>query len=707
MITDRIGQQIGNYRLVRLLGTGGRASVYLGEHRYLRRSVVIKVFHTRKREPDVERFFTEAQLLSSLSHPHMVRVLEFAVEQDTPFIVMEYVSGGSLRSFYPAGSCLFPTMVAAALKQVAAALQYAHDHYVIHGAIRPENFFFNAQQEILLSDFRISPLAPSAELLSTQEIMRTLPYMAPEQLRGKPCFASDQYALGIVAYEWLCGHPPFVGTPGEMMAHHLSSPPPGLCEQLPFLPQPLEKVIFKALAKDPERRYESVTAFAQALEEACQQEYLAQQDVSHAPVVLPVTPLPVHTDLKTILAPFSQSENTVRFSPLTMLTYGLANAVIGICSIAVNTVLLPLQVAAMVPKGDETGAFSLVVGIGALASVIANPTIGALIDRSSSSWRSQRWLLAGGLSIALGFCFLGWGSRLPLLVIGSLLSQFGVGSIQAALSSLLPRISSSQRATISALSGMAPVVGGVIGQALVSSGHTIPLFSYVILLGVSVLFLALFLFKWRDTPLAGFSLQVRRPNAGRLLTVWTHRNFTLTWLARFFLFLSYTTTVNYLAFFLLEAVHYPVVSEGVQRFFLVSVLSLLVVSLFTGYVSDKLQRRKPFVIVACLVVALALTLLGLNSSWPVVLGLACLLGIGMGGYLSSDLALAAQVLPNQEDSARDLGIMNAAVSLPMLVAPVIAEGILSQFHHSYAIFFGILALFSVFSSLLMFGVRVK
>jgi serine/threonine protein kinase len=417
MITDRIGHRIGNYRLVRLLGTGGRASVYLGEHRYSRRSVVIKILHTSLREQDVERFFPEAQLLSSLSHPHMVRVLEFAVERGTPFLVMEHVPGGSLRSLYPAGSCLFPTMVAATIKQVAAALQYAHDHHIIHRAVKPENFFFNAQQEFMLSDFRVSLSAPSAESLSTQEMMKTLPYMAPEQLRGKPCFASDQYALGIVAYEWLSGHCPFVGTPGEIMAQQLSSPPAGLCEQLPFLPQSLEEVIFKALAKDPEQRYESVTAFAQALEEACQPEYLARRN---APVVLPVTPLPAHSNLKTILALSAPSEATLRFSPLTMLTYALANMVIGICSIAINTVLLPLQVATMVPKGEVTGAFSLVVGVGALASVIANPTIGALIDRSSSPWRSQRWLLIGGLSIALGFCFLGWGSHLPFLVIGSL-----------------------------------------------------------------------------------------------------------------------------------------------------------------------------------------------------------------------------------------------------------------------------------------------
>src|SRR5436305_288977 len=211
MMADRIGQQLGNYRLVRLLGRGSFAEVYLGEHLYLKSHAAIKVLRTELSDEEVAKFLAEGQTLARLKHPQVVRVHDFAVEQGTPFLVMDYAPRGTFREHYPRGSCLSLDMVVAYVRQVAEALQYAHNRNVIHRDVKPENILLGTYREALLSDFGLALFAPSPDLLSTQKMAGTLPYMAPEQLHGKPCFASDQYALGIIVYEWLCGARPFEG----------------------------------------------------------------------------------------------------------------------------------------------------------------------------------------------------------------------------------------------------------------------------------------------------------------------------------------------------------------------------------------------------------------------------------------------------------------------------------------------------------------
>ncbi len=265
---DRVGQQLGNYRLLRSLGRGGFAQVYLGEHVYLRRRTAIKVLHTSLEDEDVNKFLAEAQTLGHLTHPNIVQVFDFAVEQGTPFLAMDYAPRGTLRQRHPRGTCLSLATTVTYVKQVAAALQYAHNHQVIHRDVKPENMLLGQDQQVLLSDFGISLLSPSPEQLSTQEMAGTLPYMAPEQIRGKPGFASDQYALGIVVYEWLCGGRPFEGPHWQVAYQQVSDLPPHLREKDPSLPQAVEDVVLKALAKDPKDRYASVQLFAQALEQA-------------------------------------------------------------------------------------------------------------------------------------------------------------------------------------------------------------------------------------------------------------------------------------------------------------------------------------------------------------------------------------------------------------------------------------------------------
>jgi len=154
------------------------------------------------------------------------------------------------------------------VKQVAAALQYVHEQKFIHRDVKPENMLLGRHEEVLLSDFGLAALAHSSASLSTQEAIGTLPYMAPEQIEGHPRAASDQYALAVVVYEWLCGQRPFEGSVSEVIVQHLSMPPLPLRERVSTVPAEVEQVVLRALAKDPKERFASVQEFAEALERA-------------------------------------------------------------------------------------------------------------------------------------------------------------------------------------------------------------------------------------------------------------------------------------------------------------------------------------------------------------------------------------------------------------------------------------------------------
>ncbi len=267
-MTDRTGQQLGNYLLTRPLGQGGFAEVYLGQHIYLKTQAAIKVLLTQLSGDDMEEFLTEARTIANLIHPNIVRVLEFGIEGKTPFLVMDYAPNGTLRQRHPKGSRLEPSIIVPYIKQIAAGLQYAHDQKLIHRDIKPENLLVGRHNEILLSDFGIALVAQSSRYQSTQDVVGTVAYMSPEQIQGKPRPASDLYSLGIVVYEWLTGNRPFHGSFTELCTQHMFAPPPPLRERVPSISTEIEEVVNTALAKDPKQRFGSVEAFANALEQA-------------------------------------------------------------------------------------------------------------------------------------------------------------------------------------------------------------------------------------------------------------------------------------------------------------------------------------------------------------------------------------------------------------------------------------------------------
>jgi len=288
-MAERIGQQLGNYRLIQLLGRGGFADVYLGEHMHLGTQAAIKVLHTRLVSESIERFRREARTIARLEHPHIVRVLDFGVEGGTPFLAMSYAPNGTLRQRHLRGTQVPLKSVVSYVKQVASALQYAHEHHVIHRDIKPENLLVGRNDEILLSDFGIALVTQSAQSQHTQDLAGTIAYMAPEQIKSHPRLSSDQYSLAVLTYEWLSGDRLFQGSFTEIAIKHIQVPPPPLREKVPMLSPAVEQVVLTALAKDPKQRFATIQAFATALEDAAhlfQTGQISEQDsFSASPLV--------------------------------------------------------------------------------------------------------------------------------------------------------------------------------------------------------------------------------------------------------------------------------------------------------------------------------------------------------------------------------------------------------------------------------------
>src|SRR5579885_1513055 len=300
-MADLVGQQLGSYRLVRLIGEGGFAEVYLGEHLHLGIFAALKVLSKSLKSVDLERFRLEAQTIARLKHPHIVQVLEFGVTDDIPFLVMEFAPHGTLRTRHPKGTRLSLSTIVPYIQQVADALQYAHGNGIIHRDLKPENLLLGAQDELLLSDFGMALVAQSSQYQATEEIVGTAAYMAPEQIQTHPVPQSDQYALGVMIYEWISGSPPFQGSISEVIAKHLFVAPPSLQHHIPALSPMVEEVVLTALAKDPKARFDSIQALATALEQASRM----QQSTLVSPI--PSLPPPLAAAASPVTAPPGQA----------------------------------------------------------------------------------------------------------------------------------------------------------------------------------------------------------------------------------------------------------------------------------------------------------------------------------------------------------------------------------------------------------------
>ncbi len=276
IMIDSVGLKLGNYRLVRMVGHGGFADVYLGEHVYLKTEAAIKMLHARLPGKLLQNFLIEARNHAQLHHPHIIQVLDFGIEDSIPFLVMNYAPRGTLRQRHPAGSILEPATIITYVKQVATALQYAHNRKIIHRDIKPENMLLSHEGIIMLSDFGIAIALRNFQNMGKPTVLSvgtmiagTTTYMAPEQFFGTPYYTSDQYALAAVVYEWFCGMPPFSGSDFQVAIKHMYRQPLPMRAIIPGLAPTIDRVVMKALEKNPQQRFATIQHFADALEAAC------------------------------------------------------------------------------------------------------------------------------------------------------------------------------------------------------------------------------------------------------------------------------------------------------------------------------------------------------------------------------------------------------------------------------------------------------
>ena len=264
-------KRFNQYYLTELIGSKPLRSVYLAHHvNDVSHKVLLKIFDATclALGLESERFLYQVEWIKQLRHVHVLPILDLGVEQGQPYVVSEYLSGGTLRhrldSLFPGHLSLQEAL--SIIWQVGQALSYFHEHAHLHGNIKPENIFFNEQGEVLLADFRLSGFIDVA-ILNYQSDPRTICYMAPEQFIGFANEKSDQYALACLAYELIAGRMPFSAQGYAMMwANHYAEAPVPLSNLIPDLPEPIEKAVFKAMAKDPSERYADVSTFLLALE---------------------------------------------------------------------------------------------------------------------------------------------------------------------------------------------------------------------------------------------------------------------------------------------------------------------------------------------------------------------------------------------------------------------------------------------------------
>jgi serine/threonine-protein kinase len=268
---DYSGHQFEHYQLIAKLGQGGMATVYKAYDTRLERDVAIKVVRKESIPPEqleriLKRFEREAKALAKFIHPNIVPVHDYGEFQGAPFLVMAYLPGGTLKERIGQ-----PLPVQTALRYVipiAGALGYAHQRGVIHRDVKPSNILTTEDGALMLSDFGIAQILEEAttQLTATGMGVGTPEYMAPEQWQGKATAASDQYALGVVLFELLTGQKPYSAeTPLAVALKVMSEPLPRPSDLVPEIPEDVEKVLYKALARDPQDRYEDMEVLRKAL----------------------------------------------------------------------------------------------------------------------------------------------------------------------------------------------------------------------------------------------------------------------------------------------------------------------------------------------------------------------------------------------------------------------------------------------------------
>ena len=268
MITK--GQKINDrYEIVRSIGEGGMANVYLGYDTILDRNVAIKVLRgdLSNDEKFVRRFQREALSAASLAHPNIVEMYDVGEDDGTYYIVMEFVEGKTLKQLLKKRGTLTLSEAIDIMSQLTDGMAHAHDSYIIHRDLKPQNIMIKDDGQIKITDFGIAMALNSTQLTQTNSVMGSVHYLPPEQASGKGCtIKSDIYSMGIIFYELLSGSLPFRGENAvEIALKHMREPLPSLREENSAIPQSIENIIKRATAKNPKNRYDSARSMHEDL----------------------------------------------------------------------------------------------------------------------------------------------------------------------------------------------------------------------------------------------------------------------------------------------------------------------------------------------------------------------------------------------------------------------------------------------------------
>ena len=267
------GQMINDrYEIIRSIGEGGMANVYLAQDTILDRKVAVKILRGDLAEDEkfVRRFQREAISASSLNDPNIVEVYDVGEDDGKYFIVMEYVQGLTLKQLIKKRGSLTLPEVQDIMLQLTSAVAHAHESYIIHRDIKPQNVIILEDGRVKIMDFGIAVALNAGEFTQTNSVMGTVYYIPPEQANGASATTkSDIYSLGILMYELVTGHVPFKGdNPVEVAIKHMNEEIPSICEYDPEMPQSIENIILRASAKNPKNRYDSAWDMHEDLETA-------------------------------------------------------------------------------------------------------------------------------------------------------------------------------------------------------------------------------------------------------------------------------------------------------------------------------------------------------------------------------------------------------------------------------------------------------
>ncbi len=256
------GQKINErYEIVKTIGEGGMANVYLAHDTILDRKVAIKVLRgdLSSDEKFIRRFQREALSVSNLSHPNIVEVYDVGEEDGSHYIVMEYIDGKTLKQLLKKRESLTLTEVIDIMTQLTDGIAHAHESYIIHRDIKPQNIMIEDDGRIKITDFGIAMALNATQLTQTNSVMGSVHYLAPEQASGKSStIKSDIYGMGILMYELITGTVPFRGDNAvEIALKHMKDKIPSIRKQDPSIPQSVENILLKATAKNPRNRYDS------------------------------------------------------------------------------------------------------------------------------------------------------------------------------------------------------------------------------------------------------------------------------------------------------------------------------------------------------------------------------------------------------------------------------------------------------------------